>query len=749
MPKVSIIIPVFNAEKYLRRCLDSVVNQSLEDIEIICIDDGSTDRSLMILKEYAARDSRIILFSQPTNRGSAAARNVGLEKATGEYIYFVDNDDYIAPETLEVFCTVTDRYIIDVVYSNPNWECESPDMIDPYSKTKEPSDSQMILQNGKELFTSRVLESNYYAAPWMRFIRNSYLKKIDCKFLEKASPHEDNLFSFRVDIEAGKVVFIKRRLYTHCSHSASTMITNKNLGSKVVSHFLCGFEIMNYVLGKNYSEKTQMAIKQRINGLWNRALVLFDESEHNWKSLDWQGSWLEENLFRQMFRLKQMKIKETEKERLHKDSKSRKEEIQDLKTFLKDKDKCMEQDIPQFEKQFIYNVSMGAEVKNLKRWLEELENYLNRLLKTKRWKTGNFLSNLASTLRRQKRTPAVINELNYVFHQINQWTPYPLDEQRNIEILCCWIEQIRQYYLALLETKRWRLGDRIISTLNRVSMRQSTPMVTGKIDNIFRKYDEWEKDKVNRYETVAEPIDTRTFIPKIQSSPQFLWLNRKSNLSFTSNSNHFLKSNMKLPISVIMPTLKSRNCFTQDFVLPMIYANNPAEIIIVDDEEIGVQEKRNKGASKATQKYLFFCDDDTILPSNHLYILFTYLEERPDYAFAYTDYQAIVMDPLTHPKKNNYYHKALDFNLEVLKQRNYIDTSSLLKNEKFPGFDPTIKRLQDWDLWLTICLRGEKGLYVKETGIIKYYLDEGITSKYDLNMAKQVIINKHCISIKS
>jgi glycosyltransferase involved in cell wall biosynthesis len=306
MIKVSVIIPVYNAQKYLRECLDSVTAQTLKDIEIICVNDGSTDCSLEILESYAAKDSRFIVLTKE-NGGSAAARNVGLTEAQGEYIYFVDNDDLLAENTLEIYTKVADRDTLDVVYSNPNWICESAEMVDPYSKTRDPTEEQIKVQTGKELLTSLILSSNYYAAPWKRFIRRIFLETIGCRFFEQASPHEDNLFSFHVDVEAGKVAFIKSRLYTHRSHGFSTMIENqqkKNLGPKVVSHFICGFGIMNYVVEKNYPQDTKKAVMQRVNGLYNRAFELFEESGRDIKSLNWQNRWVEEHLFNHMLKLR-------------------------------------------------------------------------------------------------------------------------------------------------------------------------------------------------------------------------------------------------------------------------------------------------------------------------------------------------------------------------------------------------------------------------------------------------------------
>ncbi len=98
--KISIIIPVYNVEDYLRQCLDSVVNQTLKDIEIICINDGSTDGSLAILNEYASKDSRILVVDKK-NEGVSVARNRGLEVARGEYVQFVDGDDWLALDCCE------------------------------------------------------------------------------------------------------------------------------------------------------------------------------------------------------------------------------------------------------------------------------------------------------------------------------------------------------------------------------------------------------------------------------------------------------------------------------------------------------------------------------------------------------------------------------------------------------------------------------------------------------------------------
>ncbi|MDR2395361.1 MAG: glycosyltransferase [Endomicrobium sp.] len=113
-PKVSVIIPVYNTEKYLKQCLDSVCNQTLKDIEIICVNDESTDSSLDILKEYANKDNRIIIINQK-NLGAGSARNSGLEIAKGQYIAFVDSDDWINLNMLESLYNKAEKTNSDIV----------------------------------------------------------------------------------------------------------------------------------------------------------------------------------------------------------------------------------------------------------------------------------------------------------------------------------------------------------------------------------------------------------------------------------------------------------------------------------------------------------------------------------------------------------------------------------------------------------------------------------------------------------
>lgn len=115
--KVSIVVPVYNVEKYLKRCVDSLIGQSYPNIEVLLVDDGSKDSSLSICKEYELKDSRIRVFHKE-NEGLGLTRNFGIEKATGEYITFVDSDDYLTPDAIAVMLKPATATDADVVIAN-------------------------------------------------------------------------------------------------------------------------------------------------------------------------------------------------------------------------------------------------------------------------------------------------------------------------------------------------------------------------------------------------------------------------------------------------------------------------------------------------------------------------------------------------------------------------------------------------------------------------------------------------------
>ena len=115
LSKISIIIPVYNTEKYLKRCLESVCNQTLKDIEIICINDASSDNSIAILKEFEKKDNRIKVINLDKNEGASVARNLGIEVSRGEYLGFIDSDDCVDPDFYEKLYSKAKSKNADVV----------------------------------------------------------------------------------------------------------------------------------------------------------------------------------------------------------------------------------------------------------------------------------------------------------------------------------------------------------------------------------------------------------------------------------------------------------------------------------------------------------------------------------------------------------------------------------------------------------------------------------------------------------
>lgn len=191
-----------------------------------------------------------------------------------------------------------------------------------------------------------------------------------------------------------------------------------------------------------------------------------------------------------------------------------------------------------------------------------------------------------------------------------------------------------------------------------------------------------------------------------------------------------------LPISVIIPLQKKRMEFFTQFTLPLLKANYVSEIII-NEEDGNAAKKRNEGFKKSTQPFVCFLDDDKLLPKDYLKTLFDAMNKNSSVDFVYTGYTGIVLYPNTHPCKGNYKIKTCDFDAKALRHANYIDTTSLMRREAFPGFDETLPQHDDWDLYCHMAANGKKGMAVHGLEFFSFYLDEGITS----------INNKDCSNI--
>lgn len=225
-PKVSVIIPVYNVEKYIRECLDSIVGQTLKDIEIICVNDGSTDSSLEILKEYGERDKRITIISQE-NRGISSARNHGAERASGEYFYFMDGDDILEKEALFKLYSLASEKALDVVYFDGQSFFETEELreekknyIAYYARTGDYS----RVMTGAEMLHEMLLTNEYRSSLCLQFINASYYKKENLSFAVGIIG-EDNIFTFQCIMPASRVYHIKDKFF-HRRVRGNSIITS-------------------------------------------------------------------------------------------------------------------------------------------------------------------------------------------------------------------------------------------------------------------------------------------------------------------------------------------------------------------------------------------------------------------------------------------------------------------------------------------------------------------------------------------
>lgn len=198
---------------------------------------------------------------------------------------------------------------------------------------------------------------------------------------------------------------------------------------------------------------------------------------------------------------------------------------------------------------------------------------------------------------------------------------------------------------------------------------------------------------------------------------------------------------MTFPVSVVIPHLKSREHFFQRSCLPSVLRNEPAEIL-VEDGDGNACEKRNAGAARATQPLLLFVDDDSVLRDGMIETMLWALSGDPEAAFAYSDTEMVLYPdvPYPHPPGRR---RARPWARGTIIWGNYVETSSLVRRHLFPGFDPAIRRFQDWDVWLTLSEKGHRGIYIPEVLFELHHFDIGITASVPFQEALQAIKAKH------
>lgn len=268
-PKISVIISVYNVEKYLRECLDSVLNQTLRSLEIICVNDGSTDNSLSILKEYQNHDSRIKIITKE-NHGLSSARNAGLNLASGKYVYFIDSDDYIECDALNELYDLAINKDLDMVLFKliSFWDDSKERFISPYLE-------MAFLKGlvGDNVFSFNDLGSRLYdlavVVPGVLFKRDLIS---DLRFPEGLI-FEDNVFFTEAVLKAKWIYFHDKHLYNYRMRNES--ITNSG------SNFSDIIEIRNMVndIAKKYDYFDSCLYSKKLYGIVSRFSQVSDENK--------------------------------------------------------------------------------------------------------------------------------------------------------------------------------------------------------------------------------------------------------------------------------------------------------------------------------------------------------------------------------------------------------------------------------------------------------------------------------------
>ena len=211
---ISVIIPVFNVEAYLNKCMASVVQQSYKELEIIVVDDGSTDNSSQICDEWALKDSRIHVIHKE-NGGLSDARNAGLAVATGGYISFVDSDDWLKPRFMETLMRTLKETNADIVECGVTYVDEQEHVL-----RKRCFRENKAIKNRIEALRALIKEDGIYQTVWNKLYRHDVLKGI---LFEKGKYNEDDFWTYQVFDRAEKLAVISDELYCYLQRNTSIM----------------------------------------------------------------------------------------------------------------------------------------------------------------------------------------------------------------------------------------------------------------------------------------------------------------------------------------------------------------------------------------------------------------------------------------------------------------------------------------------------------------------------------------------
>lgn len=236
--KFSIIVPVYNVEKYIRQCLDSIKNQTFIDFEALIVDDCGTDSSIDIAKEYAVNDERFVIIKQDYNQGVSAARNTALDRAKGEYIVFADADDWLELNALEVINNAFEKSKTDIVWYGAYRD------VDGERTTPEENEPDHL-----EYVTNQTLK-RMVGCVWNKSFRTSVINKIGLRF-PVGMIIEDSEFTFRAFTRLKKAYYIKNLLYNYRANRSESLTTGDKIGGRICDEFKIINRMYDYLKENN------------------------------------------------------------------------------------------------------------------------------------------------------------------------------------------------------------------------------------------------------------------------------------------------------------------------------------------------------------------------------------------------------------------------------------------------------------------------------------------------------------------
>lgn len=275
--KISVVIPVYNVEKYIKECIESVINQTFKDIEIIVVDDGSKDSSMKIVEKYLY-DKRIKIIKQK-NGGAASARNTGMKEAKGKYIYFIDSDDFIENNVLEELYKNSELETMDIVFTSFSYYKNKLKKTKK-SKFKFPFKNYInkgyyYLYNGEEINV------------WNRLYKKEFLLKYNFKFIEGII-HEDQDFGFKTTLLADKVKYTENYGYKYRIEREGSVMSSSTREKNVKAVRELKKEINKFFQKTELNEFQKIRVYFKLLGLefWEKSLLNMNDYTDEIKKLE-------------------------------------------------------------------------------------------------------------------------------------------------------------------------------------------------------------------------------------------------------------------------------------------------------------------------------------------------------------------------------------------------------------------------------------------------------------------------------